>query len=106
MGDYSKAKPLYLQCQEIQRIAMGEDHPDYGATLNDLAGLYESVTDYTKAEPLYLQSLEITKKSLGEEHPDYATALNNLAGLYTSMAITRKPSRCTCNHWRLEEIAG
>ena len=64
---------------------MGEEHPDYATSLNNLAGLYKSMGEYAKAEPLYRQALEIRRRVLGEEHPDYATSLNNLAVLYESM---------------------
>ncbi len=40
MGDYAAAEPLYRQALEIRRMALGEDHPDYAASLNNLAGLY------------------------------------------------------------------
>ena len=82
MGDYARAERLYLQCKEIQKKALGEEHPDYAQTLNNLALLYQSMGDYARAEPLYLECKEIQKKTLGEEHPEYATTLNNLALLY------------------------
>ena len=85
MGDYARAEPLYLQCREIEKKALGEEHPSYATTLNNLAALYQSMGDYARAEPLYLQCKEIEKKALGEEHPDYAQTLNNLAELYRSM---------------------
>ena len=61
---------------------LGENHPDYATSLNNLAGLYQAMGDYAKAEPLFRQALEINKRALGENHPDYATSLNNLAALY------------------------
>ena len=64
---------------------LGENHPDYAASLNNLAMLYQAMGDYAKAEPLFRQALEIRKKALGENHPDYATSLNNLAVLYQAM---------------------
>ncbi len=37
MGDHAAAEPLYRQALEIRRTALGEDHPDYAAGLNNLA---------------------------------------------------------------------
>ena len=42
MGDYARAEPLYRQALEIRKKALGEGHPDYAASLNNLAGLYQS----------------------------------------------------------------
>lgn len=44
--------------------ASGERHPDYATSLNNLAGLYDSMGDAAKAEPLYLQALEISRDVL------------------------------------------
>ena len=85
MGDYARAEPLYLQCQEIRKKALGEEHPDYATTLNNLALLYYAMGDDARAEPLYLQCKEIEKKALGEEHPDYAVTIRNLALLYETI---------------------
>ena len=53
---------------------LGENHPDYATSLNNLAVLYQARGDYAKAEPLHRQALEIRKRVLGENHPDYAEA--------------------------------
>jgi len=93
MGDYARAEPLYRQALEIRRKVLGEQHPDYAASLNNLAVLYESMDDYARAEPLYRQALEIRKTALGEAHPYYATSLNNLAVLYHSMGDYARAER-------------
>ena len=69
---------------------LGENHPDYATTLNNLAELYRNMGQYEKAEPLYSQALEIRKRVLGEGHPDYALSLNNLAELYKDMGQYEK----------------
>jgi tetratricopeptide (TPR) repeat protein len=58
---------------------LGENHPDYATSLNNLAALYGDMGNYAQAEPLYKQVLVIRKKILSEEHPDNAISLNNLA---------------------------
>ena len=40
MGDYAKAEPLFRQALEIRKQALGENHPDYANSLNNLAVLY------------------------------------------------------------------
>ena len=70
---------------EIRKQSLGEKHPDYATSLNNLAMLYQDMGDYVKAEPLFQKALEIYKQTLGEKHPDYAASLNNLALLYKSM---------------------
>jgi tetratricopeptide (TPR) repeat protein len=90
MGENAKAEPLYLQAKEIQKKVLGENHPLYATSLNNLAELYNSMGEHAKAEPLHLQAKEIQKKVLGENHPSYATSLNNLAALYYSMGENAK----------------
>jgi CHAT domain-containing protein len=85
MGNYTQAEQMYKQALAIRKKVLGEDHPDYAISLNNLAVLYESMGNYGEAWPLFKQSLTIIKRFLGEDHPDYATSLNNLAALYESM---------------------
>jgi tetratricopeptide (TPR) repeat protein len=56
---------------------LGPEHPDVATTLNNLAGLYESMGDYEKALPLYQRALEIYEKSLGPKHPNTIIVRNN-----------------------------
>ena len=85
MGAYDRAEPLYRQALEIRKKALGEGHPDYAGSLNNLALLYHAMGAYDRAEPLYRQAKEIRKKALGKGHPDYASSLVTLAGLYDDM---------------------
>jgi tetratricopeptide (TPR) repeat protein len=52
-----------------------------GASLSNLAGLYQGQRKYAEAEPLQKSALAITERALGK-HPDVATSLNSLASLY------------------------
>ena len=74
-----------LLAKPVREKALGPDHPDVAASLNNLAALYRSLDDYAKAEPLYKRSLAIYEKALGPDHPDVATSLNNLAALYAAL---------------------
>jgi CHAT domain-containing protein/Flp pilus assembly protein TadD len=70
---------------EICKVQLGENHPNYASSLNNLAGLYREMGRLTDAEPLFRQAMEICKVQLGENHPSYASSLNNLALLYQAM---------------------
>ena len=52
-GQYAEAEPLYMQAMEIRRTALGERHPDYATSLNNLAELYRAMGRHAEAEPLY-----------------------------------------------------
>ncbi|MEH2261099.1 tetratricopeptide repeat protein [Nostoc sp.] len=83
-GLYDQAELWYEQCIEVTKKRLGEQHPDFAASLNNLAGLYKSQGRYSKAEPIYIQALALNRKRLGKKHPSVASSLNNLAGLYKS----------------------
>ncbi|MBV9849169.1 MAG: toll/interleukin-1 receptor domain-containing protein [Armatimonadetes bacterium] len=81
-AQYAQAAPLYRRALAIFEQALGPEHPDTAASLNNLAVLYKSQGRLDEAAPLYRRALAIDKEALGENHPGYATDLNNLAGLY------------------------
>lgn len=85
MNANSAAEPLYLEAMEIRRQQLGENHPNYATSLNNLAGLYHAIGRFSDAEPLYLEAMEIRRRQLGENHPHYAQSLNNLAVLMAAM---------------------
>ena len=83
-GKFNEAMLAAREAAEIRKAILGENHPNYATSLNELTVLYHSQGNYTRAEPLYRQALDIRKQALGENHPAYAQSLNNLAGLYES----------------------
>jgi len=66
---YDKALPLFEQASKIWEQVLGEQHPLYAQSLNNLAGLYYSQGEVGKALPLFEQAVEIAVKVLGEKHP-------------------------------------
>ena len=60
MGDYAAALPLYRQALEICRTALGENHPHYATSLNNLALLYQDMGDHAAALPLCRQAWRST----------------------------------------------
>src|SRR5437764_504152 len=53
LGRYAAAMALSAQSLELRRGALGEDHPSFATSLNNLAFLYQSMGNYAAAEPLY-----------------------------------------------------
>jgi CHAT domain-containing protein/Flp pilus assembly protein TadD len=84
-GKHRSAIPLARQVMVTRKQLLGQEHPEYATSINNLAFAYCSAGEYAKAKPLYVQTLEIKRRILGEEHPSYATSLNNLATLYVSL---------------------
>jgi CHAT domain-containing protein/tetratricopeptide (TPR) repeat protein len=66
----------------LREKALGPDHPDIAASLEDLALLHRRKGEYARAEPLYQRALALREKALGPDHPDVASSLNDLAVLY------------------------
>ena len=83
-GRYAEAEPLYTRSLAIREKALGAEHPDFGQSLNNLAGLYVRQGRYAEAEPLQRRGLAIREKALGAEHPSVANSVSDLALLYVS----------------------
>ncbi len=73
--------------------ALGPDHPEVAASLNNLAGLYYKQGKYAKAEPLQKRALAIREKALGPEHPQVATSLENYAPLLRKTGRTTEAAK-------------
>jgi tetratricopeptide (TPR) repeat protein len=85
MHDYKGAAQYYEQALEIRKQSLGEDHPDYAMSLNNLGILNYKMGAYQAAESYYQKALEIRKKVLGQVHPEYASSLITLGNLYLDM---------------------
>jgi tetratricopeptide (TPR) repeat protein len=75
-GKYREAVPVVQQELTLRKELLGEQHPSYADSLNNLAGMYYEMGAYAKAEPLYQKSLALRKQVLGEKHPSYVNGLN------------------------------
>ena len=84
-GKYADALLPAQQALETRQKILGEKHPFYAISLNNLAVTYEDLDKSAQAEPLYLQSVEIRKQVYGEKHPDYAIGLISLGNLYRGL---------------------
>jgi tetratricopeptide (TPR) repeat protein len=70
---------------EIRRAALGEVHPDYAASLNNLALLHKEMGDYAAALRLLEWAVEISRAARGDAHPECARSLGNLAAVHQEM---------------------
>jgi tetratricopeptide (TPR) repeat protein len=84
-GEYAQALPVAVGLCEVTQRAVGNNHPDYAACLNNLAEVYREMGNYTQAEPLYRRAAAIDRAAFGEDHEFYATDINNLALLYQAL---------------------
>jgi tetratricopeptide (TPR) repeat protein len=62
MGDDARAEPLLHEVVEIRRRILGEEHPRYLHSLQDLAEFYRSRNDLTQAEVWQRRADEVEKK--------------------------------------------
>ncbi|NER95632.1 MAG: tetratricopeptide repeat protein [Symploca sp. SIO1B1] len=83
-GLYELAEPWLQECKALAETRLGNEHPDFAVSINNLALFHESLGRYSDAEPLYKQAIKIVKRSLPGDHPQLAKHLNNLALLYHS----------------------
>ncbi|MBA4192464.1 MAG: hypothetical protein C0467_31230 [Planctomycetaceae bacterium] len=89
-GEYPKAVETAEKALALRRAILGEKHPDYADSLNNLAVMYNAQGLAAKVEALFVEALAVRKMALGEKHPDYADSLHNLANLYdTRGALTK-----------------
>jgi tetratricopeptide (TPR) repeat protein len=84
-GQYTAAEAPLREAIQIRKSLLGEDHPDFVTSLNNLGMLHRAMGDYARAEPTLCQALEIWRKAVGDGHPHYALGLNNLGLLYQDM---------------------
>jgi tetratricopeptide (TPR) repeat protein len=82
MGNYAAAEPLYKRSLDIREKALGMEHPDVAASLNNLAAYI--IPWATMRQPnRFISAAWISGKKLwDQQHPDVAASLNNLAALY------------------------
>ena len=90
IGDYQKGLELNLKVAELRKVVLGENHPDYLGSLNNLASSYSLLGDYQKGLEIFLKIADIQKETLGDKHPDYLTVLNNLALSYSDIGDYQK----------------
>ncbi|MBK8956468.1 MAG: CHAT domain-containing protein [Saprospiraceae bacterium] len=92
-GNYIEAESCYILSKNIRGSLLGENHPDYAWSLNNLGAIYLELGRFDLAEEYYLRAKSIRESVLGSWHPDYSGSLNNLANLYVKMAQFEKAEK-------------
>jgi hypothetical protein len=77
MGQYDRALPMYEECLAERKRILGDDQPDTLASLNNLAGLFESMGQYDRALPMYEECLAERKRILSHDHPKTKETVTN-----------------------------
>jgi hypothetical protein len=72
MGAFAAYTAARLLLLAIREEALGPDHPDTAASLNNLANLLKAHGDLAGARPLYERALAIRETALGPDHSDTA----------------------------------
>jgi tetratricopeptide (TPR) repeat protein len=78
-GEYKAAEELFRNCLSERQRALGADHIDTLAAMNNLANLLHDRGENLEAESLHQQVLEARERTLGPDHPHTLATLNNLA---------------------------
>ena len=63
----------------IADTALGPDHPNVAACLNNLATVLCALGQPAAAQPLLERAVTIAEKAYGPDHPDVAACLNSLS---------------------------
>lgn len=84
-GKSDEALRLAEKVLALREKVLGAEHPDVGAALNFLAGVYFDKGEFKRAEPLYWRALAIREKAFGKEHLDVAESVNDLAVTYLNL---------------------
>ena len=83
LGLYEQATPLLENALSIRKKIYGDEHPEVGVSMSDLAALMIKKGDFDGAESLLRKAAETYRKSKGYDR-DYADILANLAGVMLS----------------------
>ena len=76
-GDYKSSFSINTNVLLLKKETLGEGHPDYLISLNNLADDYAKFGDYSTALKINQRVLDARKRTFGENHPDYLTSLSN-----------------------------
>lgn len=85
---FIKAEKLYLKALDLRHQALGNEHHDVAASLENLANLYDTRSNYAEAEHYYFWSLKIREKLSGPNHPLTNETCTKLAWVYRAQGKT------------------
>jgi tetratricopeptide (TPR) repeat protein len=90
-GLYKEAEYWIKECHEIVQERLGEEHPSYVTSLNNLAFIYQFQENFGEAEKIYVRARALCKENYTEENcSGYATILHNMGNFYVSQQEYKK----------------
>lgn len=81
-GDYQKCVVLFERRLEQAKRQLGDRHPNYAESMNDLGIIYGSLGQFDKAEKAHLEAMSILEQTVGMENIFYTSSLVNLGEVY------------------------
>lgn len=85
-GDFKLATSTLERSLRIKKVSLGEEDPDYKASLLNLANILHDNNNRVRAENLYMEVIE-SYDSTSFKDGYYVAALNNLGSLYERQAL-------------------
>ncbi len=80
-AQFELAASLLEHAIALRRAALGDDHPEVAAALNNLANVHQQRSDYEASAALLERAVEIWESTLGPDHPDTAQSINGLGNI-------------------------
>ncbi len=84
--NYAKAEKLYIEAINLKKEVLGDQHPSYASSLNNLAYLYADMEENSKAVPLLMEAISIYETAEVLQNIEYVNALTNLGYMYSRIA--------------------
>ncbi len=84
--NYPEAEIWYLQSLRIREKSLGNEHPEFANSLNEIMILYLEMGRYEDAVAYGTRSKDIRGKVLGKNNIDYAGSLVNLGTMFMLLA--------------------
>ncbi|CAK4616321.1 hypothetical protein LEN26_019849 [Aphanomyces euteiches] len=81
-GDFVNGLEIAQICRDAVKDHLGEDHPVYASTLNNVALMQKNLTQLDESISTYEAALRVYTNCVGEKHASWATTLHNLGGVY------------------------
>ena len=78
-GQHGEEAAMYREMLEVQKQALGQEHPDTLCTGTYLADALHGGGQHAEAAAVYRETLEVRKRVLGQEHPDTLRTIPKLA---------------------------
>ena len=88
-GEYEAADRGFREALALRRAALGPDHPDVAASLNDLGNNDYARGRYAEARENLEKALALRERILGPEHPDLANTETGLGAVFSALGDHR-----------------